>query len=77
MNARGRESAWLSSTLRALSSLSFGEMDKLLNDPHAQGNNLDRLLEKSTVLEMDALGQADKVFLISTSGGRIRTCDLI
>jgi len=40
-------------------------MDKLLNDPHAQGKNLDRLLEKSTVLEMDALGQADKVFLIS------------
>lgn len=62
-NARGRESAWLASTLRALSSLTFGEMDKTLTQGH--GQDLDRLLTKSTILEMDSLGQADKVFLIS------------
>jgi len=64
-NARGRESAWLSSTLRALSSLCFGEMDKVLNTVQAQKHAIDRLLSQSTILEMDALGQADKVFLIS------------
>ena len=64
-NARGRESAWLSSTLRALSSLCFGEMDKMLNTPQDQRQTIDRLLATSTILEMDALGQADKVFLIS------------
>ena len=64
-NARGRESAWLSSTLRALASLCFGEMDKMLNTPQDQVHRIDRLLTTSTILEMDALGQADKVFLIS------------
>jgi len=64
-NARGRESAWLSSTLRALASLCFGHMDETLNTPHDQGKTIDALLQKSAILEMDALGQSDKTFLIS------------
>jgi len=31
MDARGRETGWLSSTLRALATLCFGDMDTLLN----------------------------------------------
>jgi hypothetical protein len=62
MDVRGRESGWLSSTLRALSSLCFGDMDKLLNT----GNNerLDHIFEKSVILELDALTQSDKVFFV-------------
>lgn len=64
-NARGRESAWLSSTLRALASLCFGEMDRTLNQTRDQSDTIANLLEQSTILEMDALGQSDKVFLTS------------
>ncbi len=64
-NARGRESAWLSSTLRALSSLNFGEMEKLLNTAQDQRRTLEHLLTKPVILEMDALGQSDKIFIIS------------
>ncbi len=62
MDTRGRESGWLSSTLRALSSLCFGDMDKLLNT----NNNisLDHILNKNVILELDALTQSDKVFFI-------------
>ena len=60
--ASGREAGWLSSTLRALASLCFGDMDTLVN----QGNNqvLDHLLKKPVILELDALTQSDKVFFI-------------
>jgi hypothetical protein len=60
--AHGREAGWLASTLRALASLCFGDMDTLVNE----GNNrmLDHMLEKSVILELDALTQSDKVFFI-------------
>jgi len=57
----GREAGWLSSALRALSSLCFGEMDTLVN----QGNdNLEELLSRPVILELDALTQSDKVFFV-------------
>ena len=57
----GREAGWLSSSLRALSSLCFGEMDTLVN----QGNdNLEELLTRPVILELDALTQSDKVFFV-------------
>ncbi|MGD0572889.1 MAG: DUF87 domain-containing protein [Sedimentisphaerales bacterium] len=62
MDARGRESGWLSSTLRALSSLCFGDMDKLLNT--GSNKSLGRILEKNIILELDALTQSDKVFFV-------------
>ena len=62
MDLRGRESGWLSSTLRALSSLCFGDMDTLLNT-HSN-KSLSHLLEKSVILELDALTQSDKVFFV-------------
>jgi hypothetical protein len=55
----GREAGWLSSALRALASLCFGEMDTLVNQGHC---NLQRLLEQPVILELDALTQSDKVF---------------
>lgn len=64
MDTRGRESGWLSSTLRALSSLCFGDMDKLLNT-HSN-KSLDHILDKDVILELDALTQSDKVFFIES-----------
>ena len=62
MDTRGRESGWLSSTLRALSVLCFGDMDKLLNTNNNQ--SIDHILDKSVILELDALSQSDKTFFI-------------
>ena len=64
MDSRGREAGWLSSTLRALSSLCFGDMDRILN---AESNkSLDHILDTCVVLELDALTQSDKVFFASS-----------
>jgi predicted transcriptional regulator len=64
MDTRGRESGWLSSTLRALSALCFGDMDKLLNT--SSNKSLDHILNTSVILELDALTQSDKVFFIQS-----------
>ena len=64
MDSRGREAGWLSSTLRALSSLCFGDMDRLLNTN--SNKSLNHILDKSVVLELDALTQSDKVFFASS-----------
>jgi hypothetical protein len=60
-NSPGREAGWLSSALRALSSLCFGEMDVLLNQGE---DDLAALLSRPVVLELDALIQSDKVFFV-------------
>jgi len=57
----GREAGWQSSALRALASLTFGDMDRLVNE---QSDNIDALLEQTAILELDALTQSDKVFFI-------------
>jgi len=61
-DARGREAGWLSSTLRALASLCFGDMDTLVNT--GENQNLEHLLSKTAILELDALTQQDKIFFI-------------
>lgn len=61
-DARGREAGWLSSTLRALASLCFGDMDTLVNT--GENQNLEHLLSKIVILELDALTQQDKIFFI-------------
>jgi hypothetical protein len=60
MDARGRESGWLSSTLRALSSLCFGEMNTLLNTN--SNRSVERILDRPVILELDSLTQSDKIF---------------
>lgn len=59
-DARGREAGWLSSTLRALACLCFGDMDILVNT--GENQNLKHLLTKTAILELDALTQQDKIF---------------
>lgn len=62
MDTRGRESGWLSSTLRALSSLCFGGMGDLLNS--SSNRSIDHILEGNVILELDGLSQSDKTFFI-------------
>ncbi|OGV70656.1 MAG: hypothetical protein A2283_11570 [Lentisphaerae bacterium RIFOXYA12_FULL_48_11] len=58
--ATGRVSLWLSSAIRAVHSLCFGAMDSIVNS----GSNvtMDELLSHPTVLELEALSHADKLF---------------
>ena len=65
MDTRGRESGWLSSTLRALATLCFGDMDKLVNSNN--NNSIDHILDKNVILELDALTQSDKTFFIQSA----------
>ncbi|MCB9852794.1 MAG: ATP-binding protein [Phycisphaerales bacterium] len=58
--AAGREAGWMSSALRALGSVCFGEMDTLVNHGH---DRVEDLLARPVVLELDALTQSDKVFV--------------
>jgi hypothetical protein len=65
MDTRGRESGWLSSTLRALATLCFGDMDKLVNS--SNNRSIDHILDKNVILELDALTQSDKTFFIQSA----------
>jgi hypothetical protein len=65
MDTRGRESGWLSSTLRALSTLCFGDMERLVNS--SNNNTIDHILDKNVILELDALTQSDKTFFIQSA----------
>ena len=58
--AAGRVSLWLSSAIRAVHSLCFGAMDSIVNS----GTNvtMEELLSHPTVLELEALSHADKLF---------------
>jgi hypothetical protein len=60
LDVRGREAGWLASTLRALASLCFGDMGTLVNEQTR--SSPDQLLDKTVILELDALTQQDKVF---------------
>ena len=58
--ATGRVSLWLSSAIRAVHSLCFGSMDSIVN---SESNvTMDELLSRPTVLELEALSHADKLF---------------
>jgi hypothetical protein len=60
---KGRETQWLASALRAVATLCFGEMNRILNT----GNYpLAELLNKNVILELDALTDSAKVFLTET-----------
>jgi hypothetical protein len=64
MEAKGREAGWMSSTLRALGALTFGETGKIFNI-HQQPN-IGELLEQPVILEMDSLTNTDKIFLVES-----------
>jgi len=60
--AKGREKGWMESAVRAVETLCFGEVGNVLN----KGPFFDiaGLLKQRVVLELDALTNADKTFLI-------------
>jgi hypothetical protein len=59
---KGRKALWMDSTLRTLGVLCFGEFGRVLNV--TRPSPLDALLGESAVLELDALTNSDKTFLI-------------
>jgi DNA-binding MarR family transcriptional regulator len=61
---KGRESAWMDSAVRAVGVLCFGETGRILNQ--RQPFRLEELLEKNVILELDALTNSDKTFLIES-----------
>ena len=62
--AKGREAQWMSSTLRAVGTLCFGEMGRILNV--GRQIDLSHLLKKNVILELDALTNSDKIFFIES-----------
>jgi Helicase HerA, central domain len=59
-----RQSLWMDSTMRVLSSLNFGSMDSVVNSH--QPNNIYALLRNNVILELDSLSEADKTFFIES-----------
>jgi len=61
--SKGRETQWMISALRAISTLCFKEMDMTLN---VGSFPLEKFLDRNVVLELDSLTDSSKVFLIET-----------
>jgi hypothetical protein len=59
---KGREGSWMESAIRAVGVLCYGEMGRVLNQ--TVSFPLENLLEKNVILELDALTNSDKTFLI-------------
>jgi len=64
MEAKGREAGWMSSTLRALGALTFGDTGKIFNV--RRQSNMMELLNNAVILEMDSLTNSDKTFLVES-----------
>ena len=62
--ATGREAAWMDSALRAVGVLCFGEMGRVLNQKTPFP--VEELLKRNAILELDAMTNSDKVFLIES-----------
>jgi len=60
----GRESLWLSSALRTIASLCFGQADRIFNAKSNQ--SLEDIMSSSTVFEMEALAQQEKVMFVQS-----------
>ena len=62
--AKGREAQWMDSTIRVIGTLCYGMVGKVLNS--SKSTPLELLLRQNVVLELDALTNSDKTFLIET-----------
>ena len=58
----GREANWMASTLRAVGSLTYGPMGETVCA--RESTDLGDLLKRKVILELDALTDADKVFIV-------------
>jgi len=61
---RGRAAGWMESALRAVEVLCYGEMGTVLNSSRC--HDIAKLLGRRVILELDALTNADKTFLIES-----------
>ncbi|OVE78858.1 hypothetical protein BVY01_04290 [bacterium I07] len=61
---KAREINWMQSCLRTLEALCFGEMGKILNSGHPL--DLECILEKNVIFELDALSISNKTFIIES-----------
>jgi len=61
---KGREQNWLTSTLRAVIAICYGEMGRIVNVN--QQFPISELLKENVVLELDSLTSSDKTFLIES-----------
>lgn len=62
--AKGRQASWMDSALRAVGVLCFGEVGNVLNT--RVNLPVDELLKRNLILELDALTNSDKTFLIES-----------
>jgi len=61
---KGRKSMWMDSAIRAIKSICFGSMGKVMNT--SQQSNLAALLDQNVILELDRLTNADKTLIIQS-----------
>ncbi|MEW6664119.1 MAG: DUF87 domain-containing protein [Thermodesulfobacteriota bacterium] len=61
---KGREAAWMDSAVRAVGVLCFGETGRVLNRRNSFG--MEDILQRNVILELDALTNSDKTFLIES-----------
>ena len=61
---KGRKALWMDSTMRGVKSLCFGHMGGVVNT--GVQPNLAALLERNVILELDALTNADKTFIVES-----------
>jgi hypothetical protein len=64
LQLKGRKAMWLDSTMRAVQSLCFGQISDVINV--SQNDSIESLLGQNACLELNALANAEKVFLIET-----------
>lgn len=62
--AKGRQASWMDSALRAVGVLCFGEVGNVLNT--RVNLPVDELLKRNVILELDAITNSDKTFLIES-----------
>ena len=62
--AKGREAQWMDSTLRVVGTLCYGDIGAVVNV--TTQTPLEELLRQYVILELDALTNSDKTFLIET-----------
>lgn len=59
---RGRESEWLSSAIRIAHALTYGEFGEAICDRGNYGMNIEQLLSKQVIFELNSLSAAEKKF---------------
>lgn len=60
--ANSREGGWIESALRIATVLTFGEFGKVVNYKGANAFNVEDLLDKKVVMELNSLGNIEKTF---------------